>query len=279
MSRPDLEQVAENAYGFQRRLAFASSAIESGGAASVLDLGCGSGAFLLAPLARRYPEVNFTGVDSDPDSIAAARRDIALPNVRFYLPRDWPRDARHDLVIASEVIEHVESPPEFLAQILAALAPGGKVLLTLPNGYGAFELAGFAQSLLTVSGVLPALRAIKRSVWPAASKEGPRDSYAVSPHVNFFTHGAIRRLLRESGFTVVAFQPRGLLCGFVWDLLVRGERMAQWNQRAADRLPPAFAADWMFLLEPGGVASPRPYSRGALSRLRRWLNEKAAGIR
>lgn len=278
MSMPDLGQAAENAYGFRRRLAFASSAIEGSGAASVLDLGCGSGAFLLAPLARRYPDVSFTGVDSDPDSIAAARRDLKLPNVRVYLTGEWPRKARHDLVIASEVIEHVESPPEFLAQIQASLAPRGRLLLTLPNGYGAAELAGFAQSLLTVTGVLPALRAIKRSVVPAAPREGPRDSYAVSPHVNFFSHGAIRRLLREAGFTVVGFQPRSLVCGFVWDLLVRGERMVEWNQRAADRLPPAIAADWMFLLEPGAAAAPRSYTRGAFSRLRRRLNEKAAGI-
>lgn len=278
MSTPDPDQGRENAYGFQRRLAFASRAIESRGAASVLDLGCGSGAFLLAPLARRHPQVRFMGVDSDPASIAAARRDVMLPNVRFFLSGEWPRDERHDLVIASEVIEHVESPPEFLAQIAGSLAPGGRLMLTLPNGFGAAELAGFAQSVLTVAGVLPALRAVKRALVRAAAQDGPRDSYAVSPHINFFSHGAILRLLREAGFTVLAFQPRSLLCGFVWDLLVRGERIVEWNQRAVDALPPAFAADWMFLLEPGGAASPRPYTRGAFSRLRRRLNEKAAGI-
>jgi SAM-dependent methyltransferase len=278
MSMPDQDPGGENAYGFQRRLAFASRAIEDRGAASVLDLGCGSGAFLLAPLARRHPQVRFVGVDSDPASIAAAKRDVMLPNVRFFLSGEWPRDERHDLVIASEVIEHVESPPAFLAQIRASLASRGRLLLTLPNGYGAAELAGFVQSLLAVTGVLPALRAIKRALVPGAPKEGPRDSYAVSPHINFFSHGEIHRLLRESGFTVIRFQPRSLLCGFAWDLLVRGEGIVAWNQRAVDALPPAFAADWMFLLEPGGAASPWPYTRGPISRLRRRLNEKAAGI-
>jgi len=278
MSTPDLDQGKENAYGFQRRLAFASRAIERRGAASVLDLGCGSGAFLLAPLARRYSRVRFVGVDSDAPSISAARRDVPLPNVGFFLPEEAPRNVRYDLVIASEVIEHVESPPGFLAQIAGSLAPEGQLMLTLPNGFGAAELAGFAQSVLTVAGVLPAMRAAKRALVPAATQDGPRDSYAVSPHINFFSHGAILRLLREAGFTVVAFKPRSLLCGFVWDLLVRGEDIVEWNQRAVDALPPAFAADWMFLLEPGEVASPRPFTRDALSRLRRRLNEKAAGI-
>lgn len=269
---------SENAYGFARRLAFAARAVEAGDAAKVLDLGCGTGAFLLAPLARRFPQVQFTGVDSDPSSIEAARREVALPNVRLFLPDAWPAEERYGLVIASEVIEHVESPPELLALVAERLSPGGRLLLTLPNGYGAAELGGFVQAVLTITGALSLLRAAKRAFIPPASAQGPRDSHAVSPHINFFSHGAIHRLLRESGFRVIGFQPRSLLCGFVWDLLVRGERMAQWNQRAADRLPPACAADWMFLLEPGGAASPRPYTRGALSRLRRRLNEKAAGI-
>lgn len=269
---------SENAYGFSRRLEFTASAIESARARSVLDLGCGTGAFLLAPLARRLPQVQFTGVDSDPSSIEAARRDIVLANVRLFLPDAWPRDERYDLVIASEVIEHVESPPELLAQVAARLSPGGRLLLTLPNGYGAAELGGVVQAVLTVTGVLSLLRAAKRAFIPPAPAQGPRDSHAISPHINFFSHGAIRRLLRESGFTVIGFQPRSLLCGFVWDLLVRGERIVEWNQRAVDCLPPAVAADWMFLLEPGAAAAPRPYTRGAFSRLRRWLNEKAAGI-
>lgn len=269
---------SENAYGFARRLAFAARAIESARAQSVLDLGCGTGAFLLAPLARRFPGVRFTGVDSDPASIEAARREVALPNVSLFLPDAWPRDERYGLVIASEVIEHVESPPDLLAQIAARLSPGGRLLLTLPNGYGAAELSGFAQAVLTVAGVLPLLRAMKRMVIPPAAAHGPKDSHAVSPHINFFSHAAILRLLRESGFTVIGFQPRSLLCGFVWDLIVRGERMAQWNQRVVDSLPPAFAADWMFLLEPGGATASQTYSRSGFARLRRRLNEKAAGL-
>jgi SAM-dependent methyltransferase len=269
---------SENAYGFARRLAFAARAIESAGAARVLDLGCGTGAFLLEPLARRFPGVRFTGVDSDMASIAAAREAMALPNVCLFQIGDWPPEARYDLVIASEVIEHVESPPAFLAQAAGRLAPGGRLLLTLPNGYGVAELSGFAQALLSVTGILPALRTAKRAFIPPAPSAGPRDSHAVSPHINFFSHAAILRLLREAGFRVLAFQPRSLLCGFGWDLLVRGERLAQWNQRAVDGLPPAFAADWMFLLELAGAGAPRAFTRSAFSRLRRRLNEKAAGI-
>ncbi len=270
----------ENAYGFARRLDFAARAIAARQPRSVLDLGCGSGAYLLAPLARRFPAIAFTGVDSDAASIEAARREAALPNVRLYVAGDWPPGERFDMVIASEVIEHVESPPAFLAQAVARMADGGRLLLTLPNGYGAPEWASLAEAFLRLSGLFPALRALKRMVVPATPSEGlARDSYAVSPHINFFGYGEILGLLRDAGLSVNAYQPRSFLCGFGWDLLIRGERRTAWNQRMADRLPPSLAADWMFLLEKTGAPrSPHatPYRRGAYARLHRWTNEKMA---
>jgi len=268
---------AENAYGFQRRLEFAARAIESRRPRNVLDLGCGTGAYLLAPLARRFKAVEFVGVDSDAVSIAAAQREANLPNVRLFLAAAWPARERFDLVIASEVIEHVESPPDFLAQIAERLADRGLLLLTLPNGYGAAEWAGVAEFVLKSSGIYPLLRAVKRALISAApAGEVARDSYAVSPHINFFAYGEILRLIRSAGFSVVDYQPRGLLCGFGWDLLVRGARLTALNQRVVDRLPPGFAADWMFLVEGGGVAVRTAYRAGVYARLRRWMNAKLA---
>lgn len=39
-----------------------------------------------------------------------------------------------DLVIASEVIEHVAHPDQLLSQLARFLAPGGRIVLTTPNG-------------------------------------------------------------------------------------------------------------------------------------------------
>jgi 2-polyprenyl-6-hydroxyphenyl methylase/3-demethylubiquinone-9 3-methyltransferase len=41
---------------------------------------------------------------------------------------------RFDLVIACEVIEHVAHPADLLRQLKRFLAPGGRILLTTPNG-------------------------------------------------------------------------------------------------------------------------------------------------
>jgi SAM-dependent methyltransferase len=265
----------ENAYGFVRRFEFAAAAVDARRPATVLDLGCGTGAYLLAPLARRYPDVAFTGVDSDAASIAEAGRELALPNVRLYATAEWPGTERFDLVIASEVIEHVESPPDFLVQAAGYLNEGGRLLLTLPNGYGSAEWASLLEALLRLSGIFPALRAVKRLFVPASPATGiARDSHAVSPHINFFSYRAIHDLLRDAGLTVRVFRPRAFLCGFGWDILIRGERLAAWNQRVTDRLPPSLAGDWMFVLERTAPAQTQPYRRGLYARLHRWTNEK-----
>jgi SAM-dependent methyltransferase len=44
------------------------------------------------------------------------------------------------LVIAGEVIEHVDDPGNFLAGLHALVAPGGRLIVTTPNAYGLFNV-------------------------------------------------------------------------------------------------------------------------------------------
>jgi SAM-dependent methyltransferase len=44
------------------------------------------------------------------------------------------------LVIAGEVIEHVDDPGSFLSGLHALLAPGGQMIITTPNAYGLFNV-------------------------------------------------------------------------------------------------------------------------------------------
>jgi SAM-dependent methyltransferase len=46
-----------------------------------------------------------------------------------------------DLVIAGEVIEHLDDPGAFLAGLHELVAPGGELVVTTPNAYGLFNVA------------------------------------------------------------------------------------------------------------------------------------------
>lgn len=94
-----------------------------------IDLGCGNGRFLAA-LAERGAEV--TGVDAYPDSLeralARAPRATLLAADVTAVPLEA---AGFDLVAALDVLEHLE-PPRLLAEARRLLAPGGRLLLSVP---------------------------------------------------------------------------------------------------------------------------------------------------
>lgn len=104
----------------------------------VLDVGCGGG-LMSEALARDGAQV--VGVDASAGNIAAARRhaqaDPALA-ARLDYRHGEPGTAlqpgeRFDLVLALEVVEHVADVPAFMAQVAAAVAPGGLLVASTIN--------------------------------------------------------------------------------------------------------------------------------------------------
>lgn len=104
----------------------------------VLDVGCGGG-LMSEALAREGAQV--VGIDASPGNIGAARRHAtADPAVaaRLDYRHGEPAavlaaDEQFDLVLALEVVEHVDDVPAFLAQVAAAVAPGGLLVASTIN--------------------------------------------------------------------------------------------------------------------------------------------------
>jgi 2-polyprenyl-3-methyl-5-hydroxy-6-metoxy-1,4-benzoquinol methylase len=96
----------------------------------------------LKPLAREL-----VGLDIDRESVAYANargESLLLGNCEdVELAREF------DLIVLSEVIEHVYSPTAALANLARHLAPGGKLFITTPNPtyYGTVLRAFFNRSL------------------------------------------------------------------------------------------------------------------------------------
>ena len=101
--------------------------------ARVLDAGCGVGygSALLAGAARRV-----VGVEIDAGAVEAARRQYPAPGLDF-LRADCRRlpfpDASFDLVVAFELIEHLEDPDALLAESRRVLTAPGELILSTPN--------------------------------------------------------------------------------------------------------------------------------------------------
>ncbi len=93
----------------------------------VLDVGCGSGAFL-ARMRRRGWDV--CGVEPDPAAAAAARAvhgiDVA-PTVAAL------GDRRFDAIVMHHVVEHLPDPPAVIRELAERLAPGGRLVIVTPN--------------------------------------------------------------------------------------------------------------------------------------------------
>ena len=100
----------------------------------VLEIGCGDGA-TGEWLEGRYG-CRVTGVELNPKAAALAARRIH--RVIAADVESVELDGRFDLVLALELFEHLTRQEEFLARMRVLLAPGGALLLSVPNvGHGA----------------------------------------------------------------------------------------------------------------------------------------------
>ncbi len=101
----------------------------------VIDVGCGPG-YLLAALIRRCPDLDeVVGVDF---SEAAIHRLLEIaPGARGEVRSVYELDLgdeRFDLVLATEVLEHLERPRDALARMQTLCSDDGRLLVTVPDG-------------------------------------------------------------------------------------------------------------------------------------------------
>ena len=101
---------------------------------SVLDVGCGSGVHG-AELNRAHGH-RVIGVDLSEQSIAKARPRLAEAYVADVTrPELYPFSGirKFDVIVFSDILEHLYDPANVLTRHYRLLAPGGRVLISLPN--------------------------------------------------------------------------------------------------------------------------------------------------
>jgi len=148
-----------------------------GGRGSLLDVGCGAGAFLRAAAARGWQAAGTDIVLSD-----GAR----APGARLWPGRLAAIDfggARFEAARFHHVLEHTENPLAELTRVRQLLAPGGVLYVSVPN------LAGVGPRLKSWQSRL----GLKRNRWR---------HYAALHHLWYFTPATLARLVERAGFEV-----------------------------------------------------------------------------
>ncbi len=150
------------------------------GVRSICDLGCGNG-----HITGRLAKLGFTvtGVDASASGIAIARR--AYPSVEFVealIDRDLSL-GQFDLVVSSDVIEHMYRPSDLLEAARAVLKPGGQILLGTPyHGY-------LKNLVLAATGKMDAHFSVLHD----------------GGHIKFFSVNTLSRLMKSHGFEDLSF--------------------------------------------------------------------------
>lgn len=102
------------------------------GRGRLLDVGCGSGKFL-----RQMGAVGWTLAGIEVDAEAAARAREVTPDVFVGDPAEAPfAPGSFDLITAFHVIEHLPDPLGALRNMVRWLAPGGLIIVEVPNAAG-----------------------------------------------------------------------------------------------------------------------------------------------
>jgi SAM-dependent methyltransferase len=131
----ELYELEERHWWFRSRRRVVAALLARAGATTgsprILDAGCGTGRNLV-DYARLGPA---EGVDASPEAVAFCHRR-GLTEVRESPLETLPfPDGRFDLIVATDVIEHLDDDRRALAELRRVAAPGGRLVLTVP-AYG-----------------------------------------------------------------------------------------------------------------------------------------------
>lgn len=155
----------------ERRLAMVSPFLNA--RAVLIDVGCGYGSFLEHVAGRVHHAI---GVE--PSASRAASCQTRGLDVRHGTVEHLSIPEAADVVTLFQVLEHVVDPIPFLRRIRELLAPGGRIVIEVPNH----------EDLLVAS---------KKYQW----------FYYQNAHVSYYDQPALTRVIEAAGLTVNGLLP------------------------------------------------------------------------
>jgi len=167
----------------------------------ILDVACGEG-FAARDLVSHGFQV--CGIDKDPEALEKAAlcyQQVILADIENELP---PVDGQFEVIIFADILEHLADPAAVFARFTALLAPGGLVVVSVPN------VAHWYVRLNLLRG------RFDYSQWGILDRT----------HQRFFTLRTARRFLEEAGLRIVALESTPLPLPLVWRWTAPGRALS-----------------------------------------------------
>ncbi len=219
----------ENIYSHLHRLEWILSYLK--GDDVIMEFGCGTGYMITRPLVKMGYDAY--GIDTDRESIDYGKELMRIEGLepdRLKSTHVADFALVPDVIIASEVLEHIPSLnlDKVMGSLHAKLKPGALILVTVPNGFGWFELESFLWNKLLLGRLCEVLKIpeviglLKRVIAGRYIDAAYPSTLSSSPHVQRFTLQGIRKKLEEHRFEIIEEQGAGLLSGPFSHLLFSG---------------------------------------------------------
>ena len=192
----------------------------------ILDLGCGNGT-QTKYIVKLVSATEAYGIDINQTYLKEAEK-TGINGIRADLNTDkLPFDDDYfDLIILSEVIEHLLNPDNALKEAYRVLKSGGIFIITTPN------LSSWMNRIYLLLGYQPPDMEVSTKIRVG----NPWRTGALSGHIRPFTALAMKELLAYYGFTVKQIQSfsheKGSLPYFLYLLDVGFSKrytLAHWN--------------------------------------------------
>lgn len=143
----------------------------------ILDVGCASGWFL-SQVVKTFPKSQCYGVDIYRDAILYGKKKYSKIIFKTADAHSLPFPAQtFDVVICTEVLEHIKNPEIALLEIRRVLKKNGQAVIELDSGSILFSVVWYFWKLT------------RGSVWSHA-------------HLHSFTVGKLERMLKKTGFKI-----------------------------------------------------------------------------
>ncbi len=210
----------------------------------VLEIACGVGGITLpmATLGSRIRALDIDEADVDELKNEAQKRGLDNLTVTVEDARRFENDGLYDVIIASEVFEHVPDSDLLAGVIGRHTKPGGLLIVTTPNGYGPWELSQRLNPWFHVRR------------WNWLRRRAGKQPYvwgAGRDHCHRFTRGHLLKLFAAHAFRLSGFARSDFMLT-IFRPLRRNRFLGGLDTRMADTLPYWMASGWYmtFLHDP-----------------------------